>query len=378
MPTIQYNDLTFTFPAGALGGTRDQPKLKPADELLLDWLAERDDGPVAIYHDRKGVLSTCLYDRERYVVTDNIVHEQAVMERLLNVEQEDRKLHRVGDALQPLPGEYRSVVMQVPKSPDLFESYLAGASALAGAGAQGGGAAGAGRRIAAVFQTRHFTPKLLKIAQRYAGDAQQSRAYKKARLLLLRDLKPGKIPEELYRKVTYGGRTYHQYYGVFSARHVDYATQFLLHEWNASHLLRDLPAPKTILDLGCGCGVIADQLALRYPEATVHATDVSQAAVASTAQNNAYLNVHRTANLSFAAPGSLDLIATNPPFHDGHRNAVEPTLALFGEAKEKLAENGHLVVVANRHLNYGTHLDRLFGEVIEVAGDGKFVVWRCN
>lgn len=368
MPNIKYNDLPFTFPFDALGGSRNAPKLKPADELLLNWLAEQDDGPVAIYHDRDGVLSTCLYNRDRYFVSDNVLHQQAALEHLLNVDHNGRRLPELGDALQPLPKDKDLVIVQVPKSPDQFELYLAGIAALAGPG----------RKVAAVFQTRHFTPKLLEIANRYAGEVNQSRAYKKARLLLLGDLQPGKIPEELYHTVSYGGRTYHQYYGVFSAKHVDYATQYLLDEWEASHLLRGLPAPKMILDIGCGCGVIADQLALRYPEATVLGSDVSQAAIASTAQNNSFINVHRAANLSFAADGSLDLIVTNPPFHDGHRNSIEPTLALFREAKTKLSAKGHLVLVANMHLNYGTHLDRLFEEVIEVADNGKFVVYRCG
>ena len=368
MPTILHNNQPFTFPARALGGTRNAEKLKPADELLLNWLAEQPAGPVAIYHDRDGVLATCLYDRERTFVSDNIVHEQAAVEHLLNVEHDGRRLPTVANALQPLGPEAKSIIVQIPKSPDLFELYLAGIAALNAPE----------RKVACAFQTRHFTPKLLEIANRYAGTVNQSRAYKKARLLLLEDLQPGKIPEELYHQLTFNNRTYYQYYGVFSAKHIDYATQFLLAEWDASHLLRDLPAPTTLLDIGCGCGVIADQLSVRYPEAKVLASDVSQVAVLSTLQNNGHVAVHRSANLSFAAPQSLDLIVTNPPFHDGHRNAIEPTLALFREAKEKLTAQGNLVLVANRHLNYGTHLDRLFEEVIEVADNGKFVVWRAQ
>lgn len=368
MPTIQHNNLSFTFPTHALGGDRNNPKLKPADELLLNWLTEQEPGgPVAIYHDRDGVLSTCLYNRERTFLSDNIVHQQAALEHLLNVGHDGRSLPEIGNCLQPLAKGTDLVIMQIPKSTDLFESYLAGATALAGPG----------RKIAAVFQTRHFTPKLLEIAERYAGSVNQSRAYKKARLILLDDLKPGKIPEELYHQLGYKDRTYYQYYGVFSAKHIDYATQFLLDEWDASHLLRGLPAPTTLLDIGSGCGVIADQLGQRYPEAKVLASDVSQGAIASTVQNNGHITVHRSANLSFAAPQSLDLVVTNPPFHDGHRNSIEPTLALFREAKEKMSEKGHLVLVANRHLNYGIHLDRLFEEVIEVAENEKFVVYRC-
>lgn len=357
----------FNFPAAALGGTKDAPRLKPADELLLNWLGEGGEGKLAIYHDREGVLSTCCYQRDRHFVSDNIIHNQAALEQLLHVPHADRCLPTVVDPLQPLAADRSLILMQVPKSPDLFELYLAGIAATAGPD----------RRVAAAFQTRHFTPKLLEIAERYASDVQQSRAYKKARLLLLNDLNPGKIPEELYHQLKYNGRTYHQYYGVFSAKHVDYATQFLLEEWTTNHLLKDITPPASILDIGCGNGVIIDQLAQRYPEAQLLGSDVSKAAVSSTAQNNPYVRVHRSATLSFVAPESIDLVVTNPPFHDGHRNAIGPTLQLFGEAKAKMTDKGHLVIVANRHLNYVTHLDKLFTEVIEVATNKKFVVYRC-
>lgn len=368
MPQITYQDKAFTFPATALGGTKDAPRLKPTDELLLNWLAEQAAGPLAIYHDREGVLSTCCYDRERHLIADNVNHHQAAMEHLLTVTHPGRCLPERFSPLEPLGADRELVVMQIPKSPDLFELYLAGIAATAGAN----------RRVAAAFQTRHFTPKLLEIAERYANDVSQSRAYKKARLLLLNDLTPGKIPEELYHQVSYNNRTYYQYYGVFSAKHVDYATQFMLEEWTTNHLLKGLPTPTSILDIGCGNGIIIDQLAQTYPKARLVGSDVSQVAISSTAQNNPYVTVHQTDNLSFAAPESFDLIVTNPPFHDGHRNAIGPTLQLFKEAREKLSEKGHLVIVANRHLNYVTHLDRLFEEVIEVAENKKFVVYRCG
>jgi len=368
MPKITFQGKEFAFPAAALGGTKEQPRLKPADELLLNWLADQPEAPLAIYHDREGVLATCCYTRDRQLVADNVKHNQAAMELLLNVAHPGRRLPVIVDPLQPLAADRELILLQVPKTPDLFELYLAGIAATAGPR----------RRVAAAFQTRHFSPKILEIAGRYAQDVSQSRAYKKARLLYLNDLTPGKIPEELYYQLSFNGRTYYQYYGVFSANHIDYATQFLLEEWATNHLLNKLPTPATILDIGCGNGVIIDQLAQRYPKARLFGSDVSQVAISSTAQNNPHVTVHRSANLSFAAPQSLDLIVTNPPFHDGHRNAIGPTLELFREAREKLTEKGHLVLVANRHLNYATHLDKLFSEVIEVAENKKFVVYRCG
>ncbi|MEM6773124.1 MAG: hypothetical protein AAF597_21295, partial [Bacteroidota bacterium] len=233
MPTITFKDQSFAFPASALGGTQEQPRLKPADELLLNWLEEQGGGLLAIYHDREGVLSTCCYARDRHFVSDNVTHNQAAMEHLLSINHVGKCLPSIVDPLQPLAADRELVIMQVPKSTDLFELYLAGIAATAGPQ----------RKVAAAFQTRHFTPKLLEIAERYAGKVSQSRAYKKARLLYLNDLQSGKIPEELYHQLSFNGRTYYQYYGVFSAKHIDYATQFLLEQWESNHLLKGIPAP---------------------------------------------------------------------------------------------------------------------------------------
>ncbi|WP_019137460.1 class I SAM-dependent methyltransferase [Cellulomonas massiliensis] len=61
--------------------------------------------------------------------------------------------------------------------------------------------------------------------------------------------------------------------GVFSPDHVDLGTQVLL---------RSVPAPPTdgdLLDLGCGWGPVALELALRSPRARVWAVDVNRRAL---------------------------------------------------------------------------------------------------
>lgn len=368
MPVITHQEKDFTFPVDALGGTSEAPRLKPADELLLRWLDEQPAAPLAIYHDRAGVLSTCCYAKDRHFVADNIRHREAAVTQLLQHTFPDRQLPVLVSPLAPLASDRELILLQVPKATDLFSLYLAGIAATAGPR----------RRVAAAFQTRHFTPKLLDIASTYAGSVRQSRAYKKARLLLLDDLRPGKIPEELFHQHLFNGRTYYQYYGVFSAHHIDYATRFLLDCWAHQPLLRDLPPPQRLLDIGCGCGIIIDQLALRYPAAELFATDVSLLAINSTRQNNPHVQAHHTAGLDFVASGSIDLIVTNPPFHDGHRNTIGPTLKLFLAARDKLATTGHFVVVANRHLNYATHLQRIFPAVTTVATNPKYVVYCCS
>jgi len=374
---ITYRNDRIYLPAKALGGEPGAPKVKPADELLLDWaydVAGSAELPsVAVYHDRMGVLCTCVRARKKRFVSNDIRHyEQTVS----NYARNDLGPAPVNEDLLEIPPEDAALyLLQVPKSLELFELYLRHAAATSTPDT----------RLAAAFQTRHFSPRLLEIAAKYAGSVTQSRAYKKARLLLLTDFAPPARTEISLNESHYAGIRYRQYPGVFSAGHIDYATQFLLDEWATNHHLAELDAPREIIDCGCGNGVIGDYLLGRYPAARLTAYDVSRVAVASAKTNLAEHGYDARAQLVTASgltqimkPERFDLIITNPPFHNEHQTDISIGTDLFAEAADRLTPDGHLVVVANRHLNYATHLRRYFDEVLEVSTNEKFVVYRCR
>src|SRR5690554_7910080 len=79
-------------------------------------------------------------------------------------------------------------------------------------------------------------------------------------------------------------------------------------------------APKTILDIGTGTGVIALMLAQRFPEAEVHALEINKEASACAErnfENSAFserLSLFYTDFQHFAPEVSYDLIVSNPPF----------------------------------------------------------------
>jgi 16S rRNA G1207 methylase RsmC len=374
--SVTHNGQLLTFPTNALGGSPKEPKLKPADELLLNWAEEQSPDLAAeaatVYHDREGVLCTCVSAQKKRFVSNNSLHYermQACYERN-NSGAEPEK-----ENLLETPTEGTNInLLQVPKSLELFELYLRNVALTATPGT----------KLACAFQTRHFTPRLLEIAAKYAASVTQSRAYKKARLIMLDDFFTVIPPENSLVETEFEGIKYQQYPGVFSANHIDYATQFLLTEWTSNERLAELPAPAQLLDPGCGNGVIGDYLLGRYPDAKLTAYDVSRVAIASTEMNlAAHGYSERSIVLQVGAlseitePKRFDLIVTNPPFHDEFQTDINVSTDLFLAACDRLSPGGHLVVVANRHLNYATHLRRYFDEVLVVGENEKFQVYRC-
>lgn len=104
--------------------------------------------------------------------------------------------------------------------------------------------------------------------------------------------------------------------------------------------------PLRIVDIGCGSGILAISLALEFPNAQVVAVDISEDALALTAQNALKHDVRDRVHPirgdlldTLIAKGSkADIIVSNPPYIGESERALmsegvetwEPMLALFG------------------------------------------------
>ncbi|THH41722.1 class I SAM-dependent methyltransferase [Neolewinella litorea] len=343
--------------------------MSAADELLLEWGAQQltaEDQPLVI-HDRFGAVTLSLPGHP--VFLSSFHSQEEALRR--NASSAMPRLATVFDHSV----DVRHAVMRVPKSLELWEVYLATLAHAAAPDLQ----------VAAGFMTKYFTPRLLEVAGKYAGTVRQSRARKKARLLMLSDfiVPDGSVRPPSARvpckSLGYASRVYRQYYGVFSGDHIDYATQFLLEQWEALALPAQW-SPARVLDIGCGNGIIGGELLVRYAGADLTATDDALLAVESARLNlpTDRATVLYDHSLVDIPSSSHDLVVTNPPFHFGHENNIEVSLELFRQAHRILSPGGYLVVVANRHLNYGSHLVKWFAEVGEPAVNDKYVVYRCR
>jgi 16S rRNA G1207 methylase RsmC len=98
---------------------------------------------------------------------------------------------------------------------------------------------------------------------------------------------------------------------LFSSHQIDEGTDLFLRTI-------DVAAPRTILDLGCGCGVIGITLARLFPAARVYSLDRDLLAIRYTRHNaalNETPNVSAIGSIGFehAPADSFDLIVSNIP-----------------------------------------------------------------
>ena len=123
--------------------------------------------------------------------------------------------------------------------------------------------------------------------------------------------------------------------GLFSKDRIDAATEILLN--------KTPPLSGSLLDLGCGYGVIGIVLAKTYGLKLTQA-DVNGAAVALTVKNakaNGVITQAFTSDCFEHIPGTFDTITLNPPIHAGKT----VTYRMYDESIDHLNPGGKFCVV---------------------------------
>lgn len=376
-----------------------------ADRLILDEAASvlaglaraaALDGTVSVIGDTHGALASSV--ASAHDATGVRVHQDAVLgERAILANAERLGLAdaiRIESAAPELVRGARVVLLRLPRSLDALDEL----AELIAAHAAPDVVVIAGGRL------KHMSTAMNEVLGRHFARLDVSHARQKSRVLIAREPRAASsasaassAPAASSTSAALANtpqlptaprwpRTAHDdeleldvvaHGGVFAGATVDIGTRFLLAELAAA---TGLLTPATVVDLACGTGIVAVELARRYPEARVIAADQSAAAVASAAQTAAAngldgrIAVVRADGLEFAAEASVDLVALNPPFHAGA--AVTTALAerLFADAARALAPGGRLVTVWNSHLRYRPILERLVGPTRQVARNAKFTV----
>lgn len=134
----------------------------------------------------------------------------------------------------------------------------------------------------------------------------------------------------------------------------------------------------SVLDVGCGGGIISAVLAKKGLEVT--AVDVSHFALEATRRTLALNGVTATvlgSDMLGSVEGRFDTLISNPPFHQARDVDIGPALTLFDQAPDHLYRHGVVFIVANSFLPYRSALEDQFSQVEDVTGNGRFRVYRA-
>jgi len=163
--------------------------------------------------------------------------------------------------------------------------------------------------------------------------------------------------------------------GVFAGLDLDQGTRVLIEALQ-------LRPTDVVLDLGCGSGVIGLVAARLCPQGHVTLVDSSCTAVEA-ARRTLALNGITNAEVLLSDCASavfdrkFDVVATNPPFHQGFGVAYDVAHQFILDAGRVLRRGGRLYLVANRFIRYDNWIEERFGNVTTVYQDNRYRVLRA-
>lgn len=137
----------------------------------------------------------------------------------------------------------------------------------------------AGCKVLVGAKAKSINASLLEVFAKYLGPASASLAWKKTRVITcISDGKPRALPKEITWDIPEFNLHISNLSNVFAANKLDIGARIMLDNLPQGDF-------KTIIDLGCGNGVLGLRAAQLYPNADIHFIDDSEMAVASAKAN---------------------------------------------------------------------------------------------
>ncbi|TNE40129.1 MAG: class I SAM-dependent methyltransferase [Alphaproteobacteria bacterium] len=278
---------------------------------------------------------------------------------------------RAGQKAAPTPwpegGPYASVLLRLPKSKSELTLSLAMAHAVL---AEGGklflyGSNDEGIKSAAGNLEPYFDRPVTELTKG------------KGRIIRAAPTKEPKTTladwrQEVVMETPAGTFTLASYPGLFAHGRLDTGTATLL-----NHLPKT-EGPLSVLDYGCGTGIIARAVLAQNPEARLTLFDNDVLALEAAKENVPGATYVLGSELGDLASTQFDLILSNPPFHVGKDQDFSALEDLCLNASKRLTKGGRLRMVVQRTAPVARWLEESFSSAGIVAENKSFRIWEAR
>ncbi len=351
-----------------------------ADEHLIKYLTEIEQTVIttAIINDNFGALTASLLSIDNQwpllLETDAKTSQLGTLKNLTQNKLNNENIQWV-NSREALPSSIELVLMKLPKNLTYLAHQL---SRLSQALPQG-------TEILIGAKAKSINKSLLEVFAKNLGPASASLTWKKTRVITcISDGKVRSLPQGVNWSIPELNLKISNLSNVFAANKLDIGARIMLDNMPKGDFT-------SIIDLGCGNGILGLHAKQIFSKAYIHFIDDSEMAVESAKQNWALNNLD-TQDLvgeqaTFGWDDCLthlnegvrpDLILCNPPFHQGEAITDHIAWQMFIQSWRALKNGGILHVVGNRHLAYHVKLQRIFKNCTTLESNGKFVILQSQ
>jgi len=361
------------FPVGQVN--RSLQAWDAADEYIINYVNDNQliatHKNILIFNDAFGALTANLTHHNVFCINDSYISQQGIK---LNVEQNhlDENAVTYLTSIDELPDNIDLILYKIPKSKSLLIDQLIQIHKKHSKTTQ----------FIAADRAKEIHSSTLKVFEKYLGPTKTSLAVKKARLVFSEIKSDMALPSHFPTCWEMPSNKNKEKQFVISNNSNVSAREKL--DIGARYFIENLPQIKpgtSVIDLGCGNGVIGLTVLDQQPDVDLQFFDESYMALNS-AEENIKTNFPDLLNvctftindsLSGVEGASVDLILCNPPFHQQTATTDHIAWQMFKDSHRVLKKGGELRIIGNRQMAYHIKLQRIFGNEKLIASNEKFV-----